>query len=431
MIFKVSNLENKGKEKSWTALLLFSSSTIALVFCTRTFSNTTEAIFFSILFYFCLTTHKSEQREFPKIKYILIGVILSLAFFIRFTSLVFCFFPGLFFLYHSFLQRKSFPSWAFSLLWVSIPALLTASLFILVDTFYFEKCGTLFSFNGVPITFSQLVSLFFNHFTRMDLLLSFLCGLKLNMEAFQVTPVNNLFYNLNPSNLALHGTHNRVTHALINAPLLFGPLLVFLHPFSKRKSSHILSTLTFFFSLFLLSTAPHQEPRFLLPLSAPLLLSSRFSSLTKSPQSLFFFFSLHLFFHFSLSLFFSFFHQAGVLPSLLSLCQITSNHTFSTAIFSNTYIPPHFLFASCSHKVKLIDFAGSQLDSLSKQIAQSQLLGPVLLFLPGSVTSLLSSCVSNCNMTLLSSFSPHLSTENFPRSLSELSLNVFNITCSK
>jgi phosphatidylinositol glycan class Z len=37
---------------------------------------------------------------------------------------------------------------------------------------------------------------------------------------------NNLMYNLNVENLALHGLHPRYTHILVNFPLLFGPLAV-------------------------------------------------------------------------------------------------------------------------------------------------------------------------------------------------------------
>lgn len=41
-----------------------------------------------------------------------------------------------------------------------------------------------------------------------------------------LTPLNSLVYNLNPANLALHGTHPRWTHAVVNFPLLFGPAVL-------------------------------------------------------------------------------------------------------------------------------------------------------------------------------------------------------------
>jgi len=42
-----------------------------------------------------------------------------------------------------------------------------------------------------------------------------------------ITPLNFIKYNLNPSNLAKHGIHFRLTHAILNMPLLFN-ILTFL-----------------------------------------------------------------------------------------------------------------------------------------------------------------------------------------------------------
>ncbi|KAK3271340.1 hypothetical protein CYMTET_20303 [Cymbomonas tetramitiformis] len=42
----------------------------------------------------------------------------------------------------------------------------------------------------------------------------------------QVTPWNSLRYNADPANLARHGLHPRWVHAMVNLPMLFGPLAV-------------------------------------------------------------------------------------------------------------------------------------------------------------------------------------------------------------
>lgn len=42
-----------------------------------------------------------------------------------------------------------------------------------------------------------------------------------------ITPLNNLLYNMNTENLALHGIHPRYTHFAVNLPLLYGPLFIF------------------------------------------------------------------------------------------------------------------------------------------------------------------------------------------------------------
>jgi hypothetical protein len=44
-----------------------------------------------------------------------------------------------------------------------------------------------------------------------------------------LAPLNALRYNSQTSNLAEHGIHPRVTHALVNLPLMFGPLALYLY----------------------------------------------------------------------------------------------------------------------------------------------------------------------------------------------------------
>ena len=44
-------------------------------------------------------------------------------------------------------------------------------------------------------------------------------------DNFIITPVYNVLYNANIDNLARHGLHPRWTHAMINAPMLYGPLI--------------------------------------------------------------------------------------------------------------------------------------------------------------------------------------------------------------
>ena len=143
-----------------------------------------------------------------------------------------------------------------------------------------------------------------------------------------VTPLNSILYNMNPEHLALHGIHPRWLHAVVNLPMLFGPLaasfylFVLLRPITVfwRRCSHCrtrganidsASSATLLQELYdgaaggaangaaggdtkrateadrrvrvyatcdacivcglgLLSVAPHQEPRFLLPLLLPL-----------------------------------------------------------------------------------------------------------------------------------------------------------------
>lgn len=45
-----------------------------------------------------------------------------------------------------------------------------------------------------------------------------------NEANFVLTPLNFIKYNINPSNLAEHGIHFRITHVFVNTPLLFNIL---------------------------------------------------------------------------------------------------------------------------------------------------------------------------------------------------------------
>lgn len=131
-----------------------------------------------------------------------------------------------------------------------------------------------------------------------------------------LAPLNALRYNSQSSNLAEHGIHPRVTHALVNLPLMFGPLALYLYyrvfrvlrqtlwatrepkaaelapvaaaivgpksPLARRRhrlgtalpqphiESHFLFAATVASGLLVLSLAPHQEARFLTPLLVPL-----------------------------------------------------------------------------------------------------------------------------------------------------------------
>lgn len=97
-------------------------------------------------------------------------------------------------------------------------------------------------------------------------------------------PIINFLYNLDPANLAQHGLHPRWLHAVVNAPLLFsGPAvlsylalarLVCRWKQTRPNACYMTVAATFVFGLAFLSSAPHQEPRFLLPLLVPVVLLS-------------------------------------------------------------------------------------------------------------------------------------------------------------
>jgi phosphatidylinositol glycan class Z len=149
-----------------------------------------------------------------------------------------------------------------------------------------------------------------------------------------LTPLNSLLYNMDQSNLAKHGLHPRFLHALVNLPLLFGPLYLcllvslmrLLRRQTARSAERLLLAGCVLLPLLLLSAAPHQEPRFLVPLAVPLCLfctdvlldipgskvsDARSSILSHSQQWIWLSFNLLLFFVYGVL------HQGGVIPSLL------------------------------------------------------------------------------------------------------------------
>jgi GPI mannosyltransferase 4 len=98
-----------------------------------------------------------------------------------------------------------------------------------------------------------------------------------------ITPWSNFKYNVNTLNLAEHGLHPPWTHLLVNLPCLLGPSLLIPvlapQPFrtSLKQLSRDICFLCSISGLILLSSRPHQEFRFLLPIIPLLLVSlSRF-----------------------------------------------------------------------------------------------------------------------------------------------------------
>lgn len=249
-----------------------------------------------------------------------------------------------------------------------------------------------------------------------------------------LTPINLIAYNSKKENLALHGLHPHYLHLLVNFPLLFGPLAVstwvFLighifpalnrqkHresdtcPRKDRQKVSIMSAIGWSIAIPLmgLSFAPHQEPRFLLPLILPLVIlfgeipwqSKRMTVLWITFNSL-------------STVFFGTFHQAGVTPSISFLHYHLQNletlHPFLPKLWSQdiigrkninsemffqvdlvfymTYKPPIHLFAFESKKktksnasgmgfnISVIDLGGGSIDELSSVLfpCKSESLG--------------------------------------------------------
>lgn len=214
-----------------------------------------------------------------------------------------------------------------------------------------------------------------------------------------VAPVTNARYNLDPANLALHGTHPRWNHALLNMSIMYGPawwLLVAgaavqVQRTCRRRSnsssssgssnsgsssdaalsipaqlwqllcgrsspaSHLyfLCASCVVSSLAGLSSAPHQEARFLLPLLWPLapllaalLAAVRWEVLHGHPKSksvsqlvLRYYQPVFVVFNLVLFVIYGLLHQAGVYPALALLSSRATLPTSTAAVVAGSISP--------------------------------------------------------------------------------------------
>ncbi|KAL4909479.1 hypothetical protein BDW74DRAFT_174682 [Aspergillus multicolor] len=174
-----------------------------------------------------------------------------------------------------------------------------------------------------------------------------------------ITPLNNLLYNTDSSNLALHGLHPHYNHFLVNLPQLLGPALVtmVMQAYNQRsipswmKNIRAASALS---ATAMLSIFPHQEPRFLIP-CVPLLLSC--VQIRKSRL----FLAAWVIFNAALGFLMGVYHQGGVVPTQLAVPSIISATTetwhesvkaprslTATVVWWKTYSPPLWLLGDNS-----------------------------------------------------------------------------------
>lgn len=408
-----------GAER-WNALVLLSGSYVTLVFYTRTFSNAIEGLLFAWLL--ALVSRRVAWSPTPKKPAPgpwwhgwLLGGIVAAGFFNRPTFLAFALVP-LFLWGICGTINPGFRSLTKEALGLLPGATLTAAVFVAVDSWYFSG----------PSRSSTLV----------------------------LTPANFLHYNLDPQNLATHGTHLRLTHLAVNGFLLFGilhaqalraawqQLQACLQAFARTGFLRVLDArsllssprphllLLYFMPLALLSAFSHQEARFLIPLVVPLvLLCSPQTQPVPCKGTLVLFNVLG-------AVFFGCLHQGGLVPGLQLLERVVhtpappSMPTRYTLLFTHTYMPPrHLLHLSGPRAyVELVDMAGTEdqvlcqaLNNVTRQpacqVATQSWLCRLFVVTPGTTRSALEKCSFPLRSETL--VFPHLTLED-PPALSSL-----------
>lgn len=272
-------------------MVALASSFVLLVFGSRTFSNTIEMGLCSVLLYIVADTmvHSNTvifQMDFLQEKYdaaestvekvklykmktslpshsfnkcLLVSTMCVVGVFNRPTSLFFGMPIVFFWLMRGMGTRSiSFLDFFLRMTALVVYALPSLAFFIVMDSLYFG----------------------YLHMSDIHVL-------DIGMHNFVVTPLNFVRYNINPENTAQHGIHPKYLHALVNIPLLFNilgvvSLLSFIsmvYQFCRADYKNLprtqsiiaLMTAATFVPLGLLSMINHQEPRFLLPLTLPII----------------------------------------------------------------------------------------------------------------------------------------------------------------
>ncbi|KAI9711958.1 MAG: alpha 1,2 mannosyltransferase [Chrysothrix sp. TS-e1954] len=173
-----------------------------------------------------------------------------------------------------------------------------------------------------------------------------------------VTPLNNLLFNVQPSNLHQFGQHPFYQHFIINLPQLLGPAFILLF----RSAALTTTTISALTGTVILSIMPHQEARFLLPVIPLVLLSVRvprqFSRLWLTSW---------LAFNCVLGLLMGIYHQGGVVPAQ-SFLQTQENVSY--AYWWKSYSPPTWLSGDRNRDMTTVDLMGLEPQSLAHRICE-------------------------------------------------------------
>lgn len=327
ILWKLLSRKN-GKNNSVNGLwmIIFASMWPILILQTRPLSNSLESILLALLFYFVEIQISSNSIIIS----VIIGMCWSLGIWSRVTFAVFSF-PIMIYLLLKTFSSRPLASSLKSIFLMGFGALICSIACIVVDTLYYNT-----KFND----WSDIV----------------------------ITPFNFLIFNQDLHNLKRFGIHSRYLIVLIIMPFLFGPFYLillkdtlnicinFVSSYSKSSKPivghlSIISLITIWFSSLSLSTIPHQEYRFLLPLMLPLILSIA-SPINFSSKYIKKFLFLFIIFQIAICLILGVFHQAGLSKLLIEFePQDTSPCMF---IFSKVYLLPTHLLIGKIHRDSII-----------------------------------------------------------------------------
>lgn len=320
----------KSRKHRRIGIFFYATSYVSWTYQSHTFSNSVE----TVVLLWCLviihefeTTREDKRYFFTTIwDSFLLGGLVAFGLFNRITFPAFLFIPGLrilpFFLTHP----------------ISFIATISSFTVISVIAVYFDTVCFALNDPNSP-SFSQYPPLSvvaaaaaatgrldpnqINWLKLRDIptaIAATISGLRnLSSSKFIITPLNNLLYNLQTDNLALHGIHSRFHHVLVNIPELLGPVVILLFSLRYVKSIPFQSALS---GIFLLSLVQHQEARFLLPAIPLLFCCLDFSIIPHNFRKTFF--AIWVGFNVVMGVLMGAFHQGGIIPAQVYLSELTS-----------------------------------------------------------------------------------------------------------
>ncbi|KAL9180374.1 hypothetical protein ACHAXT_008344 [Thalassiosira profunda] len=437
--------------------IVLASSWPCLVFGVRPFTNNLEAM--ALVFLLMIANVGASSGGI--ILLLLVGATCAVGIFVRFTFAFFAFPVVLIFLWNRCEKVECrLGGFLSDGLWMTLSFLIVSSAFVWVDARYYSwqaslACGD----SSCAETPSGIQN-----------------ALK------YVAPLNAFRYNSKSANLAEHGLHPRITHAAVNVPMLFGPLAFAMYSSIAIQSKwcgglslSMACQMSMLAGLLVLSCAPHQEPRFLLPILVPLALLYGHKVVgsgesQKDSQKLILVLRIvWVVFNVILYAFFGWLHQGGLVPSLLYLPKI---HAGEAVIFWKAYMPPTFLTqkesfergdavcgasegeATCTNRREgvILDLQGADssvlLEVLRERLPCPQpeeatvggngirLLSPISVILP-LVGDTAEMAWDGYSFTPTQSFRGHISTEDWPafdglvtKFIDQLKLAVYEVSCT-
>lgn len=354
-----------------TEVLVLASSWPCLVFGVRPFTNNLEAMVLAFLLAVIVWNARAvDNYQFKRgmkdiASLLLVGATCSVGIFVRFTFAFFAFPIMLIFLWHRCkMMGFKLKCIVCDILWMAFSFLSVSFAFIWVDTQYYSlqtnsTCGSSPCEEITEIQMRKMLK--------------------------YIAPLNAFLYNAKSTNLAEHGLHPRITHScefiihvgvclfqvllmssslitVVNMPMMYGPMAVVCYGSMiknemVRRSKELPSDTSYSFTkivcqwsiisgLLVLSCAPHQEPRFLLPSIVPLVFldGGKVAKQKHSSKTTFsWLLIIWVVFNLILYIFFGWLHQGGLVTSLLHLESSVTPFGPKAFIYYKTYMPPTFL----------------------------------------------------------------------------------------